>query len=288
VTAPAPTQAARKAAPAAVQVATAGTCFVISVTLCRVFWKASTLCSHRLPKLFPLHCFCGNLILCSTNAAPIPSIPTPLSHAEQLSQAKRGRRLARYEAVMRLLADGVSQSEIARRLGVGRRTVRRWMRVGSFPERAPVNRRSALDRFVGYAEQRYQDGCHNAAQLWRELREQGFRGNHGTVRKWMHHLRPKPTRVRAGPLPTADQRLPDLPAKQPGCPSSNSPGERRCKNSNTVLASSPALISRSAQISPQTSLNGSGRLRHRAAAGNSLGSFPRRRYLCHRECASGK
>jgi hypothetical protein len=50
------------------------------------------------------------------------------------------------------------------------------MRVGSFPERAPVNRRSALDRFVGYAEQRYQDGCHNAAQLWRELREKGFRG----------------------------------------------------------------------------------------------------------------
>src|ERR1700694_1396737 len=83
---------------------------------------------------------------------------------------------------------------------VGRRTVRRWMRVGSFPERARVKRRSALDRFVGYVEQRYQDGCHNAAQLWRELREKGFRGNHGTVRKWVHHLRPNTTRVPAGPL----------------------------------------------------------------------------------------
>jgi transposase len=139
-----------------------------------------------------------------SSAVPVPSapIPTPLSHAEQLSQTKRGRRLARYKAVMGLLTEGVSQSDIARRLGVGRRTVRRWMRVGSFPERARVKRRSALDRFVGYVEQRYQDGCHNAAQLWRELREKGFRGNHGTVRKWVHHLRPKPTRVRAGPLQT--------------------------------------------------------------------------------------
>jgi transposase len=193
-------EAARKAAPAAVQVADRWHLLRNLSDAMQGFLESKHALLAQAAKAVSTPLLPPAEIL--SPAAPIPSIPTPLSHAEQLSQAKRGRRFARYEAVMRLLAEGVSQSEIARRLGVGRRTVRRWMRVGSFPERAPVNRRGALDRFVGYAEQRYQDGCHNAAQLWRELRETGFRGNHGTVRKWMHHLRPKPTRVRAGPLPT--------------------------------------------------------------------------------------
>jgi transposase len=63
---------------------------------------------------------------------------------------------------MELVRQGVSQCEISRTLGVGRRTVRRWKRAGSFPERAGVIRRSSLDRFDDFLKQRYDQGCHNA------------------------------------------------------------------------------------------------------------------------------
>jgi hypothetical protein len=57
--------------------------------------------------------------------------------------------------------------------------VRRWKRAGSFPERAGVIRQSSLDRFAVFLKQRYDQGCHNAAQLWCELHQQGFHGSKG-------------------------------------------------------------------------------------------------------------
>ena len=56
------------------------------------------------------------------------------------------------------------------------------------------------------------------------------------------------------------------------CPSWKRPGFCRCKNSKTVLASSPGLSSNNFCTSSQTSMNGSGRVRPRTAAGNSLGN----------------
>src|SRR5664280_3838743 len=53
----------------------------------------------------------------------------------------------------------------------------------------------------------------------------------------------------------------------------------RCKNSKTVLASSPALSSNNFCTLSQTSMNGSGRVRPRTADGNSLGNRSRRRYF---------
>jgi transposase len=41
-----------------------------------------------------------------------------------------------------------------------------------------------LDAHREYLEQRWAEGCRNAAQLWRELVERGFRGRPTTVRAW--------------------------------------------------------------------------------------------------------
>jgi len=120
------------------------------------------------------------------------SPPSPPTRIEKVRQTNRSRRLARYKSVMELVQQGISQSEISRTLGVGRRTVRRWTRAGLFPERVCVTRRSTLDYFADYLNQRYEEGCHNAATLWRELREQGFHGRSGSLRQWIHRLRPGP------------------------------------------------------------------------------------------------
>ena len=48
-----------------------------------------------------------------------------------------------------------------------------------------ANRHSlAVLRLSSYLERRWTEGCHNAAQLWRELVERGFSGRPGTVRQW--------------------------------------------------------------------------------------------------------
>lgn len=107
-----------------------------------------------------------------------------LSSAQQQSRDKRDRRLARYEQVVALHEKGVPQAAIGRQLGLGRKTVRRWLRTGQFPERARAKRHSALTRYLPYLEKRWSEGCHNAAKLWREIRAQGYGGCAGMVRQW--------------------------------------------------------------------------------------------------------
>ena len=66
--------------------------------------------------------------------------------AETHSQASRANRYARYEAVRTLQQQGFSQRAIARRLKIGRQTVRRFERAQSFPERSkPPKKASILD-----------------------------------------------------------------------------------------------------------------------------------------------
>jgi transposase len=40
---------------------------------------------------------------------------------------------------------------------------------------------SLLDGYLPYLDQRWAEGCHNATQLWRELRQQGFTGSYSVV-----------------------------------------------------------------------------------------------------------
>jgi transposase len=63
---------------------------------------------------------------------------------------------------------GVTQHEIACNCGVGIRTIRRMIRAQGFPERKTFERTSKVDRHREYLEQRWNEGCHNATQLWRE------------------------------------------------------------------------------------------------------------------------
>lgn len=105
---------------------------------------------------------------------PAPPAPRPLSRAVQAQQAGRERRLARYEQVMALHAQGTGLRGIARQLRLDRRTVRRYVRAGAFPERDRIP--SILDPFEPYLRQRWDEGCHKASQLLVEIRAQGYRG----------------------------------------------------------------------------------------------------------------
>ncbi|WP_247882504.1 ISL3 family transposase [Azospirillum sp. TSA2s] len=114
-----------------------------------------------------------------------PDVPRPMRVTERRSQAAQERRDACFAEVARLREQGWSQKAIARTLGLGRKTVRRWLRAGHAPTWRHADRgASILDPYRTYLEQRWQAGCHNAAALWRELKAKGFAGQGGVVRQW--------------------------------------------------------------------------------------------------------
>ena len=112
------------------------------------------------------------------------------SKASQLSRQRRQRRVERYNEVMRLYNEGHSQKTISRMLGVECKTVRRFLRSGQFPERGkPKRKPSEVEQFREYLEQRWKQGCHNATQLWREIRNRGYSGGRGMVGRMVSSFR---------------------------------------------------------------------------------------------------
>ena len=109
----------------------------------------------------------------------------PLSRSEQIRQQRRERRFARYQEVVALHQQGATMAAISRQLGLGYRTVLRWLRVGHFPEWVVPERPSALRPFLPYLEKRWEEGCRNAARLWREICQQGYTGQKGLLRQWV-------------------------------------------------------------------------------------------------------
>ena len=97
-----------------------------------------------------------------------------LPRGPTMRDVRRARRLERYQQVIELHRQAVSQRAIAKRVGINRETVGRYIRIGRFPERAPRKYASKTDPFTDYLRRRWEEGCHNAAQLARELDAQGF------------------------------------------------------------------------------------------------------------------
>ena len=89
-------------------------------------------------------------------------------HAQE-SQAKREERLAQYQQVVALRKQGFSQTAIATQVGIGHATVSRWLRNGTFPEQKPPQRKTRFDPHLKAVAEKWEAGCHNIAQLHREL-----------------------------------------------------------------------------------------------------------------------
>jgi transposase len=134
------------------------------------------------------------------NSAATPGSPPRQQRVQQGREERRAQRLARYDAVIALHQEGHSHAAISRQTGLGRRTVRRYLRATAFPERAAAPARpTMLAPYAAYLRARWTGGCHNAQQLWREIRSQGYAGEAANVRRYLARWRPEPGR----PGPTA-------------------------------------------------------------------------------------
>jgi transposase len=104
--------------------------------------------------------------------------------AQSRSRQRHARWQARYEEAARLRAAGASISCIARTVGADPKTVRGWLRNGGPPSWQKPPRPTVLDPYRSSLEQRWREGCRNAAALWRELVGLGFEGRSRVVRAW--------------------------------------------------------------------------------------------------------
>lgn len=112
----------------------------------------------------------------------IVSLPTPTGAVEERMLAAD---LVREIVARRGRGEGVKR--IARELGVDRKTVRRWLRLGSWQPRRPRSRSRPIERFREFIEGRGPEVGWHGVVLHRELMGLGFTGSYQQVQR---HLKP--------------------------------------------------------------------------------------------------
>jgi transposase len=116
--------------------------------------------------------------------------PPEPAHVEKVRLARRAGRHARYQHVVQLHAQGRKPKEIAQWLDMGERTVRDWLKRGTFPEaRKRRKRQSSFDAFAPYVLKRWNEGERNGLALWREIKEQGYSATERSVYRHLETLK---------------------------------------------------------------------------------------------------
>lgn len=133
------------------------------------------------------------------------------------SAEKRNERIAFYEQVQALRQQGWNIAQLAQQLARHPATILKYYYATTFPERNPHRQgRSILDPFIPYLERRFQEGCENAQQLWREIQQHGYPGTNRQVMKWLQLKRTHP----APTTPPAKRLEPSVSPSRSTIPSS--------------------------------------------------------------------
>ena len=106
--------------------------------------------------------------------------------------AHQAERYERYQQVVALHQQGMKTKEIAKRVGLGTRTRKLWLTQEEYVEtNYPHRHRSRFEAYEAYVLRRWEEGCHNMQQLWREIKAQGYRLSDQALRRHLETLREK-------------------------------------------------------------------------------------------------
>lgn len=119
---------------------------------------------------------------------PIPEVTTSVEGEMQLTDAGQ-RRTQRVDRVQQLYQQGWTKRAIAAHLHLDPKTIRRYLNLSVPLVQQRRTRHSMLEPFKPYLWERWQAGCHNAAQLFRDLQAQNFQGKSSIVRTYIRALR---------------------------------------------------------------------------------------------------
>lgn len=112
---------------------------------------------------------------------------------EFVRQARQQQRQSLYEEIHRLRDAGTAIRAIAQQLHKSPTTIYKYLAMPEFPQKIARKRISSiLDAYRDYLAQRWQAGCRNARQLWREIRQSGYPGTYRQVSRWAYERRESP------------------------------------------------------------------------------------------------
>jgi transposase len=130
---------------------------------------------------------------------------TPI-RVKKVHQARQASRDDRYEQMTTLRVQGLTQKEVAKRMGMSEKAVRNWLKRGAAPtNERQFRRRSVFDPYAASVLQRWQEGIKEAKQLYAEIRAQGFPGTVRIVQRFVQALRDDPEKIPLAPATAADR-----------------------------------------------------------------------------------
>jgi transposase len=135
--------------------------------------------------------------------------PDPCTERERLT--RHAQRQDRYSQVLALREQGWGNTEIARRVGLTARTLQNWQKNGFSEVKRRRKRPSIFDPYASYVLSRWEQGCMNGLQIYREIKEKGYTGTDKTVYRFLVQLRGKQRIIQKGTVPYAP--LQDFSAK---------------------------------------------------------------------------
>src|SRR6266481_4585402 len=128
------------------------------------------------------------------------------AHVKKAHQARQASRDDRYQQMTTLRAQGLTQREVAKRMGMSERAVRTWLKRGAAPtNERQFRRQSVFDPYAVYVLERWQAGVHEAKQLYEEIQAQGFSGTVRIVQRFVQALRDDPEKISLPPATGADR-----------------------------------------------------------------------------------
>ena len=133
--------------------------------------------------------------------------PAQTQAIQQAQQARAAERVARYEHILELQRQGMKSGEMARTLGMSQRTLQRWIATGTISyARRKRPRARLIDPYKSYLLKRWHQGCHQGAQLERELRAKGYKGSQHGIYRYLETLKasiPAPSKHKSAARPAS-------------------------------------------------------------------------------------
>ncbi len=111
--------------------------------------------------------------------------------AKAASLRRHAHAVELYEKIHGYYAKTVDVASIARHVGVSRRTVYRYLEMNEPPEPTQIQytRKKLIEPYQAYLTSRWNDGCRNAQQMYRELCTMGYRASVTNVSRFIGQLR---------------------------------------------------------------------------------------------------
>jgi transposase len=150
-------------------------------------------------------------------------VPHPVDLPEDPQSPKalnRAHRLETYEQTHALRQQGYAIKDIAHHLGIGKRTVYKYLAASTFPERQPTIRQqgSGLEAYKPHIQDQWNRGQQQTKALFYQIQQQGYPGSYSTLARYTHQLRQLPALDKPDP-----ESLNALPGRGPAPPISTSP-----------------------------------------------------------------